>query len=517
MEKRFKIKFLPSETIVISDGKESLLESARKAGIRINSPCGGKGTCRKCIVEIREGAVSGEPENKKTDRYVSCRTYPRSDMILTVPKAEEKHNTIAGRIMPEKRPFSGTAGVALDIGTTTVEAYLVDLKNKKIIASASEYNKQSVYGDDVITRIDHAKDRGPEALNRLIVETINGLFDEMLHETKNASIGDVYAAGNTAMTYLLLDKNPGVIKKHTELDEYKKPFTADARALGIRAKGKLSTLPGISGYVGGDVVGDILESGMNSSAKISMLIDIGTNGEIVLGNRDFLVACSTSAGPAFEGHATGCGMKASAGAIYETSVRKDFTVEYSTICDARPKGMCGSGLIDIVSELFTKGLIDHMGHFTGGRERFVVVPKKDSGTGEDIRITEKDIHNIILSKAALYAGAATMTRIGKEFEELERIYIAGGFGHHLDVEKAITIGLLPDLPKKKYMLIGNGSLQGAFRCLITAGKRKEAREIALKTTYYDLASEKTFSEEYLKALYLPHQDPALFPSVEDRT
>jgi len=282
-----------------------------------------------------------------------------------------------------------------------------------------------------------------------------------------------------------------------------------------RTDGKVQTMPGISGYVGGDIVGDILTSGMNNSAGISMLIDIGTNGEIVLGNKDWLVTCSTSAGPAFEGGSVSCGIRAGIGAIERIEI-KDGVLHYATIGNEKPIGICGSGLIDLVAQLFIHGLLNHEGRFTGESREYTVVPKEESGTGGDIVLTESDVENIILSKAALYAGAASLTKIGIPFHELENIYIAGDFGYHLNMENAIAIGLLPDIPEKGYRFIGNGSLKGALLALTDEEKRKEADRIAAKATYIDLSTDKGFGKEYMDALFLPHKDQTRFPNVEKK-
>jgi len=515
-KKKHRITFHPGKKAVLAEEKDSILDAAASCGIHISSPCAGRGTCGKCVVIVSEGITKGV---KKGNTYLACKTHPLSDLSVRIPdnSSTGKYKILDHFHEIKKKALSGkNAGIALDIGTTTVAGFLVDLKKKHVVGTASAYNKQVVHGDDVLSRIDHSRKHGVEKLNRLIVETINNVAEELLEGRRNVMVTDLCAAGNTTMTYLLLNNDPSVIKKNPVLDEYKIPYTANASKLGISACGRLQTLPGISGYVGGDVVGDVLASGMHKSNKVSMLIDVGTNGEIVLGNREWLVACSTSAGPAFEGAGTLCGMKASSGAIDKISINENLKAEYRTIDDERPEGICGSGLIDLVAGLFLKGVLDHNGLFADKRKKYVVVPKKESGTGKEIALTEKDVKSIILSKTAIYAGAETLAKIGTPLPELENIYIAGAFGYYLDIEKAVTIGLLPDLPRKRYKYIGNGSLKGALLYLTDAKKRREADAVAKKTTYYELSGDKTFSREFLKALYLPHQDASRFPLVEKK-
>lgn len=541
------IRFLPEGTE--AEAKNSILETAIANGVHINSSCNGLGKCGKCRVIVQKGEFRAEPtelltqEEKKKGYALACQSFPESDLEVLIP-AESRlgEHQILERIdsgIAEMRKKSKSAGeslgLAIDIGTTTVVAYLTDLESGNIIDTESQLNKQSVFGADVLSRINQSKETGGlEKLNSLILENINGLTEILLErnffgDSKEHHIKKIVTAGNTVMTYLLLGRDPSVIQKNQQLEEFRQPALNKAADIGIdcgNPKAELYCLPGIANYVGGDIVADIMASGMHLSDGISMLIDVGTNGEIALGNKEFLITCSTSAGPAFEGGETKHGMRASTGAIEKVEIDDDIT--YAVINNDRPRGICGSGLIDLISELFLNEIIDPKGKFISDSRlsdrirtgesgpEFVVVPREEAGIDSDIVITEKDIENIIITKAAIYAGASTLTRVGTPFDQLDKIYIAGGFGHYINVERAIVLGLLPDLPKEKFEFIGNGSVLGAQLCLTSDEKRKEAQEIAKRATYLDLSKERSFTEEYMNASYLPHNNMDLFPTVEEK-
>jgi uncharacterized 2Fe-2S/4Fe-4S cluster protein (DUF4445 family) len=514
----YVIEFSPVGKKTISGGSDTILDAAMACGVYINASCRGLGKCGRCKVTIISGIVRTKEAIDENGSYVACRTYPLSDLKILVPDAlilPERQSVDRVEEVKNKPLLGKDACIALDIGTTSVAAYLVDTLSNKPVGLASAINRQVIYGEDVVSRIEYAGRYGTAKLKTGIIETINDLIGDLSRYRDSFNIKGLYAAGNTTMTYLFLDKDPEAIRKNLDLDEFRASYRADARALGLTIDGRVQTMPGISGYVGGDIVGDILASGMNKGAEVSMLIDIGTNGEIVIGNKDWLAACSTSAGPAFEGGSVGCGIRAGIGAIERVEI-KEGIAHYSTVGNEKPIGICGSGLIDIVAALFLEGIIDHEGRFMDESKEYVVVPKEDSGSGKDIKITESDIENIILSKAALYAGAVTLTKIGIPFHELDKIYIAGDFGYHINYENAVTIGLLPDLPKEKYQFIGNGSLKGALMALTSEEKRKEADKIASKATYVDLSGNKSFSLEYMDALFLPHKDMTRFPTVDKK-
>lgn len=421
-------------------------------------------------------------------------------------------------------------GLAVDIGTTTVVSALWDLNKGSVIDIVSDYNKQVICGADVISRIDYAEEekQGLKKLNQLVIETINYLIKELLtkNNVRKEEITYIVTAGNTTMIHLLLGLQTGSIKREPYIPTANLLQPIKASELGIQAPNAyLYCTPGRSAYVGGDITADIIASSLHKQEKLSMLIDVGTNGEIVLGNKDWLVACSCSAGPAFEGGEVDFGTRAIKGAIEKLRLMPNFEVEYSVIGNVKPIGICGSGLIDLLGELFRAGIIDKSGkikdvdtaRIRAGKEgkEFVVVWSKDTKIGKDLVISEADIKNIIRTKAAIYAASSVLLKtMGYTAEDLAQIFIAGAFGNYLDAKKAILIGILPDVNIEKLKFIGNGALTGAQYILLSKEKKAEAEEIFRKITYMELSTSTMFFEEFTSALFLPHTDLELFPSIK---
>jgi len=427
-------------------------------------------------------------------------------------------------------------GIAVDVGTTTVVAYLVDLNTEETVAASASYNRQSMFGEDVITRIVYAGEPGGlENLHEAIVGTINDLIRNAVKES-NVSISDinaVVAAGNTTMTHILLMIPPDDIRKEPYVPAVSSVPVIRAAETGIKVnpRGLLKCLPGVASYVGGDVTAGVLSTGIDKTSELSLLIDLGTNGELALGNKEWLVCCACSAGPAFEGVGIKSGIRAMDGAIQRMTIENkkgdDFDVQYSTIGDKKPKGICGSGFIDLIAELLKAGAIDRQGKITkagsarirkdqeSGSMEFVVAFAKETSTNKDIAIAETDILNLIRSKGAVYMGIHVLLQhVGFKFEDLKKIYISGGLGTYLDTEKAIMIGLLPDLPVERFLFVGNSSIAGAKKCLVSNQALKEADEIAKRMTYFELSTDPKFMNEYTSTLFLPHTDLELFPSVK---
>ncbi|MFH1258609.1 MAG: ASKHA domain-containing protein [Elusimicrobiota bacterium] len=422
-------------------------------------------------------------------------------------------------------------GIALDVGTTTVVTYLVDLNKGEILGAKASYNRQMSFGDDVITRISYAeKEEGLETLHKSVVETINDLIWTLSQE-KGVSLNDILviqSAGNTTMLHLLLQIPPVYIRKQPYIPTVNFPPVVRAQEVGIKInpRGLLSCLPGIASYVGGDITAGVLACGMDNFSTISLLIDLGTNGEMVLGNKDWLVTCACSAGPAFEGVGIKCGIRAMEGAIQRVEVSADGkNIDCDVIGNVLPKGICGSGLVDIPGEFLKKRIINREGRFIQGSSpfirkgencwEFVLVAKEKSATGQDIVINEDDLQTLIRSKGAIYLGAQVMLeQVGLSFDNLAQIYISGGFGTYLNIEKAILIGLLPDLPRDKFHFIGNSSITGAKMCLLSRQARQKAQEIAKKMTYIELSTNPKFMNDYTATLFLPHTNIELFPTVK---
>ncbi len=410
-------------------------------------------------------------------------------------------------------------GIALDIGTTTVSGQLVNLNTSQVLGTKATHNKQASFGSDVITRIIYAQESaGLEKLHHAVIDNINAIIQVLVdeHQVSLNSINAVLCAGNTTMIHLLLRVDPKFIRRepYVSTANFVPVIRAAESAIKINPRGLLSCVPGVSTYVGGDITAGVLACGLNRTDKLTLLIDIGTNGEIVLGKREWMVSCAASAGPAFEGSGVKCGMRATDGAIQRVGISPPDKIKVTTIGGAKPCGICGSGYIDCLAELLKTGIINRNGKFAEGKE-FILASKKDSATGHDIVITEEDIENLKRSKGAIYAASAILLKkLNLSFEDIEQFYIAGGFGTYLDIEKAVTIGLLPDLPRKKFSFIGNSSLVGAREILLSSQAKHQAEEIAGKMTYIELSTEPTYMDEYVSALFFPHTDLSRFPSVK---
>ncbi|MFC1631780.1 ASKHA domain-containing protein [Candidatus Omnitrophota bacterium] len=424
-------------------------------------------------------------------------------------------------------------GVALDIGTTTVSGQLVNLNTKEILGTKATHNKQASFGSDVITRIIYATEEdGLEKLHHAVIDNINAIIKALVkeHDINLNDVNGVVCAGNTTMMHLLLRVDPEFIRKEPYVSTANFVPVIRAAEAGVRIdpRGLMSCVPGISTYVGGDITAGVLACGLNRSDKLTLLIDVGTNGELVLGNKEWTVSCAASAGPAFEGSGVKCGLRATNGAIQRVEIGR-FGIKIGTIGKSKPLGICGSGYIDILAELLKQGIINRNGkfaqksHFASrirqgdeGQE-FVLVPKNKAGVDHDIVITESDIENLKRSKGAIYAASAILLKkLNLEFKDIEQFYIAGGFGTYLDINKAVTIGLLPDLDRERFVFIGNSSLAGAREILLSYEAKKEAEEIARKMTYIELSVEPAYMDEYVSALFYPHTDLNRFPSVKKR-
>jgi len=420
-------------------------------------------------------------------------------------------------------------GIAIDVGTTTVAVQLVDLSKMKVISTGTDYNSQLACGLDVISRIDYASrpDRRDELRNR-VLRTINRLIKQSARHShaEQFEIACAVISGNTTMIHLLLGLNPEYIRLEpytpTVLDV---PFfTASEVGIAINPPAPVMISPAVGSYVGGDITSGILCTDLcNDGDDVCLFMDIGTNGEVVIGNREFLLTCACSAGPAFEGGGIKCGMRATDGAIEKVEVDPATGLATCrTIGRVRPRGVCGSGMISLLAQLLQTGWIDAAGKLKrsgpseaikidGRQAAYTLVTAKESLTGHAIIIDEKDIENIIRAKAALYAACALLLKqVGMEFNNLRKVYIAGGFGRFLDLDAAITIGLLPNLPRDRFHFIGNASLAGSRMVLVSERHREKQRHQARRMTYLELTTDPSYMNEYTAALFLPHTNPDLF-------
>jgi uncharacterized 2Fe-2S/4Fe-4S cluster protein (DUF4445 family) len=417
--------------------------------------------------------------------------------------------------------------VAVDLGTTTVVAHLLNLTNATTIDTEATYNSQINFGEDYIRRIIYAEENNAfDEMQNRIVHDVNNLI-VTLASRQRIDLQDITAivcAGNTAMVHFLLNLDPRRIRKEPYIASvnFVPPIRAAEAGIQINKRGLLYCLPSVAAYVGSDIVAGVLTTRIYTKKGTCLFIDIGTNGEVVLGNRDWLVCASSSAGPAFEGSGVRHGMRAGAGAIEKLTVLGDGSIEFKTIGETRPAGICGSGLLDTLAELFTNGIIDRTGRFnangdtrlTEGDEglQFQLVPPANDH--QEIVITQADINNLVRSKAGVFAAIRVlMESTQTKLEDLEAIYLAGGFGNFLNVRQAVTIGMLPDVPLEKIQFVGNTSIAGAKTVLLSRKALATAEKIAKSMTYFDLMSHPGYMDEFIRANFLPHTDLSLFPSV----
>lgn len=423
-------------------------------------------------------------------------------------------------------------GAAIDIGTTTVTVWLVDLLTGEVRTQVAEYNRQISRGEDVISRIIYAsKNGGDVEIRDLVQGTINELIEEACKRTKAAQEDIVKAtvAGNSTMIHLLLGIPAASIRLTPFVTAVNHIPTLRAQEVGlnINPEATVDCLPGVASYVGADISAGVLSSGMDDTDKITLFMDVGTNGETVLGSREWLVTCACSAGPAFEGAGVLHGMRATKGAIEEVWINGDnFEPSFRVIGDVKPRGLCGSGLISLLAELFLTGVVDKGGNFDmtlstprvregehGGE--YVVAWGNKTEHGRDIAITRVDVDNLLRAKAAIYAGFTVLAdSVGIPLEMVEQVLIGGSFGKYINVEKAVEIGLLPDMPWERFHFLGNTSVQGAYRALLYHDMRARIRDIASRMTYIELSADNTFYDAFMSAMFLPHTELSRFPTVE---
>ena len=627
------ISFQPSGKNIEAKAGSNLLEVARKAGVDIIAPCGGKGTCGKCIVRVSSGNVESNSlgiltADELAEGYVlACKTQINDTPVtVEVPEqiarkggkftsSEEDSGLIREELFPHNWQFDPLAlkwcvsvaeakledglsdldrlsqaiqkdwgknevvysfevirkvadtiredkgnvtitmirepgrshiigieagnkteqhyGVAIDIGTTTVSVQLIYLPDGKVVGTQTDYNDQITCGLDVISRINYAAKTGNlEELRKRILDTLNKLLTklETMHHIESHDIYNAVISGNTTMIHLLLGLTPEYIR----LEPYtptilQAPYlTASEVGIDINPQSWVYLSPSVGSYVGGDISAGILCTDLaTDSEDLSLFIDIGTNGEIVIGNCDFMMTCACSAGPAFEGGGIKCGMRAALGAIEKVEIDpKTADVKYQTIGDVKPKGICGSGMISLLAKLLLTGWIDPAGKLDRSRPSkfikigkrsasYIIVPAEESDNGEEIVINEVDFENIIRTKAAIYSACSLiLNQVEMSFDDISNIYIAGGFGRFLDLEMSITIGLLPDLDRSKFKYLGNSSLMGTYMVLMSQEFREKQLDIAKRMTYIDLSSDPKYMDQYMSALFLPHTDKSLFPSVK---
>ena len=424
--------------------------------------------------------------------------------------------------------------IAIDIGTTTVYGQLIDLITGEVLAEKGDFNSQISYGEDVITRIVFAeKADGLEKLHERVIATINKIIGWI---TKRAGIdleciSTITLAGNTTMTQLFLKVNPKYIRRapYVPAATLYPPVRAIDLGLGLGEHVTALVYPAVSSYVGGDIVAGVMGCGMYREEALTLYMDIGTNAEIVIGNKDWMACAACSAGPAFEGGGVEFGMRAAKGAIEDISIDPiTFEPMLLTIGNTRPKGICGSGLIIMVGVMFEIGLINSLGKYereldtprlrgNNGIWEFVLAWADETQIDRDIVLTEIDIENLIRAKGAIYSGCVTLLEeVGMGIQDLDRIILAGGFGSYVDLEKAMTIGLLPEIDPAGITFIGNGSLSGARMSALTNRIRQDVVKVTRMMTSFELSETVSYMNNYVAALFLPHTDMNLFPKLKTR-
>ena len=550
----FKIENQRQDIKCQVEAGENVLRAAQRAGIEIDAPCAGNGTCGKCRVRLISGALE-MPQNPRLPYAdyeemwrLACQSKVIGDAVVWVPatasafkeniatadlstseELERYENSIDSIFSSglSKSTCSEGCGIAIDIGTTTVAAALLDLKTGKVLSKASRGNGQIRYGADVINRIiQQTRPGGKERLQKAVrEETIVPIMQALFRDSgKNASdVSRIVIAGNTTMEHLFIGADGDSIRLEPYVPEFLELTGIDANKAGLPVPPDSPVIfaPNVGSYVGGDITAGVLDTLLWDSEQMTLFIDLGTNGELVFGNNEYMLCCACSAGPAFEGGDISCGMRATTGAIDSVHIDEEtLEPDYTLISGDKPLGLCGSGLIDIISELFRTGAVNSKGKFVRESPRirydeyggnYIVAFASESGTGKDIELNEGDLDNFIRAKAAIFSAIRTMLKsLAMSVDDIDRVIIAGGIGSGINIEKAISIGMLPMIPTDKYSYIGNSSLTGACAMLLSDEAVDKVFDIGRNMTYIELSTEPGYMDEFLAACFLPHTDYRLF-------
>ncbi len=526
----FQITFLPSGTIAWAREGETLHDVAARAGVNIARPCGGSGICGKCRVRARdcvapptetEKRVLGEDSLLRGLRLACSATVTGPGEVFVVDEVETKGSRILADLSDETvqwAPDGAGFGVAVDIGTTTVVAYLLDLEGRRVVDVVSFLNPQIPYGDDVISRIAYsASDGGLRRLQAVLIDGLNEAFAALT--AKNGLSADavtqVTIAANTVVQHLFAGVSPASIGVSPYRPAYlaMPPLEAASLGLKIRPDGRVKLLPNVAGYVGSDIVAGVAATAMADSPAMRLLIDIGTNNEIVLGNRDALYCCAAAAGPAFEGARIAGGMRAASGAIERVFLDEDRLV-VRTIADAHPRGICGSGLVDAVAVLLRAGIVDRRGRMVApdrcGDPWFCEQMDRDpqgivrvllTDRAHPVYLTQKDIREVQLALGAIRVGVEVLLeRAGIAVEAVDEVLLAGAFGNYIDHESAVAVGLLPPVGLKKIRSVRNTAGLGAAMALASASFYEKTHRIAERMNYIELSTLSDFQKRFVRAM-----------------
>ena len=476
---QYTVTFLPGgKTVRVEEGTD-LLQAQIAAGLRPDAPCGGKGTCGKCKVVLEGGEV------------LACQTKVDRDMTVTTEEAQSVRILTQGRSVEGQADGTEEYVIAFDIGTTTVVAYLLDGRTGALLAQSSCMNPQSQYGADVISRIQLVLNEKTTVLRDAIRSTMEELTRQA---AKNAGIRveEITAAaivGNTAMHHLML----GIDPKPLVTPPYM-PAVFEAMEVGQGCKARI--LPNIAGFVGGDTVGCLVATRFDRMEALTLLIDIGTNGEMVLGDKNRRIACSTAAGPAFEGAKISCGMRGAEGAVDHVWLENG-EVKYHVIGEGAPLGLCGSGLLDLVAVLLELGVIDESGRLEGKEYRLC----------DNVVLTQKDVREVQLAKAAIRAGIELLAQqLGVDVPQIRQVLLAGAFGSYMDPKSACRIGMIPPVLVDRIKAIGNAAGEGAKLCAISRAEFTYSQNLAKHTEFLELASLPDFQDCYVDALEFEEEE-----------
>jgi uncharacterized 2Fe-2S/4Fe-4S cluster protein (DUF4445 family) len=538
----FEVVFQPDGKRGVFTAGTSVLEAARSLGVDINSICGGARACGKCMVKIVSSDVP-EPQDverkhisneRLNQRYrFACLLRITSEMVIQVPddsRTGTQRLQTEGLDTPVKLDpvDERVLGFAADVGSTKIAGYLLGLSNGEVLGISSEMNPQIAYGEDIISRITYAiqSQENNTMLHRTLLGGVKRLIDETCTKTGRPveDIIDIVLVGNTAMQNFILGIDPYPLSRSPFMPDDLSERTLTPDTLKLAPKSDVYIPPLIAGFVGADCVAATLATGIHKAEENSFLIDIGTNTEIVVGDRNRLVACSCASGPAFEGAHISQGMRAATGAIEGVWINPE-TLDSSirTIDDAAPIGICGSGLIDLLAEMLKNGIMDSTGRLnrikhprlrTNGSVYEYVVAWSEKQGQKDIAITQLDIRELQKGKAAIYSGShIAMNRLNLSPKNINNVYMAGAFGTYIDMQSAQTIGMIPEFTQNNIHQVGNAAGTGARMMLLSGDAREEARRIPDRVEYVELASSPIYNKEYLDALMFPHQDLTRFPET----
>ncbi len=527
MSKTFTVTFLPQKKKTEVPEGTTILAAEQMAGLEPDAPCGGNGKCGKCRVEILEG--------KKTGVVLACQTPVDSDMKIDTMLQEKVQRILAEgktRSVPVDPgialtdPDSGRPYylMAFDIGTTTVVGYLLDGKDGHEAGVASMMNPQHQFGADVISRANYVLENGGEQMRKVIVDALNQLIGKVCADAGilREDIIQISIVGNTCMHHLFLGISPDSLVHAPYVPAVKEGMiiTPEKAGLKMNPSGRVLILPNIAGFVGADTVGCMLSVAFDQLDKLTLMLDIGTNGELVMGNKKKMVTTSTAAGPAFEGAKIECGMRGSRGAVSHLKT-EDGRLSLEVVDHAKPIGICGSGLIDILAFLIRYGFIDSYGGFCDvdeledplakaeswrlqeidGKPAFVLFPAEETGNGSPVYISQKDIREVQLAKGAIAAGIQIMTeKLDIRPEDIQQVFLAGAFGNYMDAGNACEIGLIPYELRNRIIPIGNAAGEGAKLACLNQGEYRYACKMAEGAEFIELATESEFQDVFVDKL-----------------